>query len=198
MVKAERGQTKAEKANICGYRAYKSAWESLNVPSNRKELLNLWRKLIAYKPYLTNYRIFGVQVGNKHRIVHKAPPAIFVKGLMEDTFNTMLPVIENPILRSLAFHLLFTYIHPFIDGNGRTARLVEQLMLQKEYKLGLCIPISSIILQDKSAYYKVFNSGKTFGRNHLDVLSLDITDFINNCGVYKSRYSENPIRPGIR
>lgn len=181
LIKAEKGGTQAEKANLSGYKAYKAYWESLNVPSNKEELRDLWRILVKYKFYLTNFRRQGVRVGNRFHTSHVAPNQRFVRGLLDEMYTNTLPEFnDNAILQSLIFHYLFTYIHPFLDGNGRTARLIEQLIIQKQYNLKLCIPISEIILQDKKAYYKTFKSGQTFGEDHLDVLSIDITDFINN------------------
>lgn len=174
--------THADKAVLCGYRAYK---ELLGVKgsaiSNKKDLLSTWRTLIKYKPLLTNFRIVGVRVGNRFETVHVAPNAKCVRGMLDNMFDSTLPKYsDNVLLQSIIFHYIFTFIHPFADGNGRTARLIEQEMLMNHYNMDMCIPLSSAILQDKRLYYSTFNSGQTFGASHLDVLSIDISDFINN------------------
>ena len=50
------------------------------------------------------------------------------------------------------FHLQFESIHPFIDGNGRTGRLIMNLQLIKE---GL--PAINIKFADRRKYYDAFD-----------------------------------------
>jgi Fic family protein len=38
---------------------------------------------------------------------------------------------HDPLIQALALHYHFAAMHPFLDGNGRTARVLEALMLQK-------------------------------------------------------------------
>lgn len=40
-----------------------------------------------------------------------------------------LSAVSNAIMRAIIMHLYFVWIHPFIDGNGRTARLIEYAIL---------------------------------------------------------------------
>ena len=45
---------------------------------------------------------------------------------------------EHPVLTAAKAHLEFVFIHPFVDGNGRVARLVMNLiLLQEGYNMGL-------------------------------------------------------------
>ena len=44
----------------------------------------------------------------------------------------------HPIERAALFHLKFEGIHPFVDGNGRTGRLILNLMLMHPTRKGLC------------------------------------------------------------
>ncbi len=73
-----------------------------------------------------------------------------IEELLEDYKNwaqTML-VVERVAL----FHLRFENIHPFIDGNGRTGRLLMNLQLIKE---GL--PAVNIKYTDRRSYYDAFD-----------------------------------------
>ena len=56
---------------------------------------------------------------------------------------------------SAVFHYEFVFIHPFSDGNGRTARLWHTVLLSQWNSLFEFIPIESQIEKFQSEYYKV-------------------------------------------
>lgn len=73
-----------------------------------------------------------------------------IQELLEDYKNwaETMHVVERVAL----FHLRFESIHPFIDGNGRTGRLLMNLQLVKE---GL--PAVNIKYSDRRSYYDAFD-----------------------------------------
>lgn len=71
-----------------------------------------------------------------------------------DTVYRRLHVIEQVAL----FHLRFESIHPFIDGNGRTGRLLMNLLL---IKAGY--PPINVKFADRRRYYEAFDSYATIG-----------------------------------
>lgn len=73
-----------------------------------------------------------------------------IEELLEDYKNwaQTMHVVERVAL----FHLRFESIHPFIDGNGRTGRLLMNLQLVKE---GL--PAVNIKYTDRRSYYDAFD-----------------------------------------
>lgn len=73
-----------------------------------------------------------------------------IEELLEDYKNwaQTMHVVERVAL----FHLRFESIHPFIDGNGRTGRLLMNLQLIKE---GL--PAVNIKYSDRRSYYDAFD-----------------------------------------
>ena len=65
----------------------------------------------------------------------------------------------DPILRMAITHHQFESIHPFYDGNGRTGRILNLLMLQREGLLDLpVLYLSRYITSTKSQYYQLLQS----------------------------------------
>ena len=63
----------------------------------------------------------------------------------------------HPIIRGIILHFLIGYIHPFVDGNGRTARaLFYWFLLSKGYWLVEFLSISRILLMSQSQYAKAY------------------------------------------
>ncbi len=63
----------------------------------------------------------------------------------------------HPIIKAIVIHFMISFLHPFADGNGRTARsLFYWYMLKKGYWLTEFLSISRIIYASKSKYEKVF------------------------------------------
>jgi len=58
----------------------------------------------------------------------------------------------HPIVAAAEFHMLFEHIHPFIDGNGRTGRLLLNLQLMQ---VGL-LPVN-VKYADRRRYYDMFD-----------------------------------------
>lgn len=59
----------------------------------------------------------------------------------------------HPIARAALFHLRFESIHPFIDGNGRTGRLLLNLELMKAG-----YPAINVKFADRRRYYDCFTA----------------------------------------
>lgn len=63
----------------------------------------------------------------------------------------------HPVIRAIILHFWLAYDHPFVDGNGRTARaLFYWYMLNNRYWLFEYISISQAIKDSKMKYYKSF------------------------------------------
>ena len=60
---------------------------------------------------------------------------------------------HDPLVQALALHYHFAAMHPFLDGNGRTARALEALMLQRTgLRDTLFIAMSNYYYEHKSGY----------------------------------------------
>ena len=92
----------------------------------------------------------------------------FVETLC-DFFNNDSPnTFIHPIIKGIIVHFMLAYMHPFVDGNGRTARaLFYWYMLKENYKLTEYMSISRVISKSKSSYEKAFryteNDGNDMG-----------------------------------
>jgi Fic family protein len=61
----------------------------------------------------------------------------------------------HPIVKASIIHFFFVYVHPFFDGNGRTARaLFYFYLLKKRYDFFKYFSISALIAKQKEKYYK--------------------------------------------
>ena len=94
-------------------------------------------------------------------IVHHPPPISELPSLLDDLikfFNDDDPkLFIHPIIKACIIHFMIGFIHPFTDGNGRTARaLFYYYLLKKEYWLTEYLSISRLILKSKSSYAKAF------------------------------------------
>lgn len=94
-------------------------------------------------------------------VLHEPPPA----GELEQRLQAMCDFANektpqhfiHPVIRAIALHFWLAYDHPFIDGNGRTARaLFYWLMLRQGYWLFEFISISEVILKAPVKYGEAF------------------------------------------
>ena len=73
---------------------------------------------------------------------------------------------HDPLIQGLALHYHFAAMHPFLDGNGRTARALEALMLQRVgLRDTLFIAMSNYYYEEKTAYLQTLNETRKEGHN---------------------------------
>ena len=94
-------------------------------------------------------------------VFHRPPPADQLEVRMQtmcDFANGASPAgFVHPAIRSMLLHFWLAYDHPFVDGNGRTARaLFYWSMLHHEYWLFEFISISQIIHKAPIKYGRAF------------------------------------------
>lgn len=116
-------------------------------------------------------------------VVHTPPSAKLLPARMEALCAFANDAIESdafihPVVRAILIHFWLAYDHPFVDGNGRTARaLFYWSMLRQGYWLTEFISISRVIKKARPRYDRAFvysetdeNDSTYFLLNQLDVL----------------------------
>lgn len=102
-----------------------------------------------------------VEDGITHEVVHTPPsykdiPA-FIVHLCNFFNEERAKIFIHPIIRGVIIHFMLAYMHPFVDGNGRTARaLFYWYMLKQGYWLTEYLSISRIIARSKKTYEKSY------------------------------------------
>ena len=94
-------------------------------------------------------------------IAHIPPSHNELEGLLEQLCdfvnNEQKDCFIHPIVKAICIHFFLSYFHPFVDGNGRTARsLFYWFLLKKGYWLTEYLSISRIIYRSKQRYEKAF------------------------------------------
>jgi Fic family protein len=113
-----------------------------------------------------NYRKKGVGVFKKDIPIFIAPPEGIVPQLMKNLFEWLRKDQDTPILiKSCIFHYELVFIHPFMDGNGRTARLWQNILLTKWNPIFEYIPIESQIQKYQDEYYSVIDMSNKEGKS---------------------------------
>jgi Fic family protein len=122
------------------------------------------------------YRNNMVYVGDEaHGGVYRPPKTLDdINILMKefvDWINSEEISNHGPIIRAALAHYHFALIHPFADGNGRTARLVEAMLLRSEEIKYVPIMLSNYYYRNIDEYFRVFSKSE---RNS----NYDITPFL--------------------
>ena len=84
------------------------------------------------------------------------------KGIVEQKLNNLIEYLNNdkkntldPLLKMAIAHYQFEAIHPFMDGNGRTGRILNLLYLVNQGLISHPILyLSKYIIENKDAYYR--------------------------------------------
>ena len=145
--------------------------KSLSMNNKRiKELHQFVTRDTNLNDYRTSeVRVSGINNGKEEIFWYGVNPEEinkFMNDFLKIYHNHSLSFInQNPFIKGALLHLLFVRIHPFSDGNGRTARIIHTIkftqMVNDIYKCHLKISplhLSQSILLNKLTYQKRINN----------------------------------------
>ena len=73
----------------------------------------------------------------------------------------------NAFARAFSFHFIAVTIHPFADGNGRTVRLMQHLLLLRSgQRLAQFVPSETAIMRNRDRYYTAIRQSRTLRKMH--------------------------------
>lgn len=157
---------------------------------NEKNLLKsheILSKSLLIKSKRGKYRIEPVGVFGKSGIAYLAVEPDFVEKYMKIFFEELSTLVNEKLTQEEVFyfasliHLRFVHIHPFRDGNGRTARLLEKWFISE--KLGKSfweIPSEEYYKNNQQKYYNTINLGVNFYELNYDKC-LPFLEMLPNC-----------------
>jgi len=157
--------------------AYKHAGNSdLNINNFLKAHSILARTLLPDAMYHGKVRDKEVHVfGGGVKIYTGASPAL-VKEETDKLFNDIHTLLNRKMTISEVFyfasmiHLVLLKIHPFVDGNGRSSRLLEKWFIaQKSGKFAWFIPSEKLYHAKHKTYYKNMNVGEDYSSINYDL-----------------------------
>ena len=116
------------------------------------------------KDFAGRFRTSGVRISGANFV---PPNALKIDEYITELTDWTNTSDMNIVLKSAIFHHRFVWIHPFFDGNGRTARLLFNLLLMKEG-----FPPAIILKNDRKKYYDALNSANNGNYSKLVLLIL--------------------------
>ena len=140
---------------------------------------DLTKDLLRNPEYEGKFRDTRVFIGNLHtqEINYMPPDAYKVPGLVDDLLDWLNNSADEmyPVIIAGILHYELVRIHPFVDGNGRTSRLMATLILSvHKFNINNYFTLDEYYNQDRQAYVDALHSAD---KNH------DLTNWLEYfCG----------------
>jgi Fic family protein len=137
-----------------------------------KNAFEAYDKIMTFDPYnvkdfLEAHRLMTeglVSEAGKFRsgdvLIHAGARLQFVPELITGLFEWAKGIELHPVIKSAVVHSEIEAIHPFADGNGRTGRLWQTLILAKWNPLFEWIPMESVVYEKRQAYYDALQAAQ--------------------------------------
>lgn len=155
---------KSEQMVKNNYQALLYVLEHLEDPITAQTLIDITRMVTrgASDETVEGFRTVPVYVTGRESIVYTPPDAAQVPALVDDLLAFITDSELHPLLKACIAHFYFVYVHPFTDGNGRTARALSYMMLLRTgYDFFRYFSISGLIAEERGRYYKAMRQVET-------------------------------------
>jgi Fic family protein len=100
-----------------------------------------------------HYRRDWVGVWDGSKLIHVGADSHLVPKLVADLLEWAQTTDAHPLIKSAIVHFEIEFIHPFADGNGRTGRLWQTLILSAWNEIFAWIPIETVVHENQDGYY---------------------------------------------
>lgn len=170
---------------------------------NHRDAISYVEKIVQKEEPLSEW-----QIKNLHRLVLKGiddeyagvyrDQQVFIAGakhtppahyLIQEQMEALIKWYEqegdtlHPVVRGAMLHAIFVGIHPFIDGNGRTSRLLLNLELMKDG-----FPPVVIKVENRLVYYEALDKAHT-AKDYDDFIQLVAQEVEDSLDLYLSTLS---------
>jgi Fic family protein len=164
-----------------------------SIPFTESTILHIHKELLKYvqkdSRHRGSYKSESNQVqardenGNIVGIIFDPTPPFLVKKEMQEildyTASAMETNTKHPLVLIASFIFEFLAIHPFRDGNGRTSRLLTNLLLlQSGYGFIPVVSHDKIVEENKIDYYLALNQSQKSWKTEDEDISPFITFFL--------------------
>lgn len=150
-------RNKSEQMVKNNYDALTYVLEHLEDEINEETILQIARIVTrsGAEVQVTGYRDGAVYVTGREGVVYTPPQADAVPEMMRLLVEFIQKSELHPLLKACIAHFYFVYVHPFGDGNGRTARALSYMMLlQAGYDFFRYFSISGVVAEERGKYYR--------------------------------------------
>jgi len=106
-------------------------------------------------------------VNGQGQVVYEGPPASQVMQMMDSYVQWVNMADEvHPLIKAALVHLYFVHVHPFDDGNGRSARALSNLYLMNEdYQFINFLSPSDYFDHHRGEYYRAIQNAEAHGND---------------------------------
>jgi Fic family protein len=134
-------------------------------PFSIESFLTAHRKLMAGLELAPgHFRTGSVEVYITETETRAMPPWETVEPSMRALFGYLKESEELMLIKSIRFHFECVNIHPFFDGNGRTARLWQTRLLMKEHPVFEFLDVESMVFEQREEYYRRIRQAQESGK----------------------------------
>ena len=165
----------SERMIVNNYQAMELAHDASGEPLSEELLLNMHREVTdgtlddpndAGRLQTPNEERIAIFWPQNDLLLHRPPPAEELPSrltrLCEFAAGASTEGFIHPVVRAIIVHFWIGYDHPFVDGNGRTARaLFYHAMLGSGYWLTRYLTISSILKKAPAKYTRSYLFAET-------------------------------------